>query len=103
MLACLVDCAMPLRFLEKETSRKNGGSTSCGDAGSGAAPAVWMVATGGLGVAGPRPARDLRLLRGEDAPLFLMSVGPLGDSRSIHILRWMHSRQLYRDLPTVTC
>ena len=55
MLACLVDCAMPLRFLEKETSRKNGGNTSCGDAGSGAAPAVWMVATGGLGGAGPRP------------------------------------------------
>ena len=46
----------------------------------------------------PALARDLRLLRGEDAPRFLTSVGPLGDSRSIHILRWMHGRQLCRDL-----
>ncbi|OEL20910.1 hypothetical protein BAE44_0018071 [Dichanthelium oligosanthes] len=34
----------------------------------------------------PAPARDLRLLRGDDASLFLMAVGPLGEGAAVSVV-----------------
>ncbi|CAL4957856.1 unnamed protein product [Urochloa decumbens] len=49
-------------------------------------PAAAAAATSAPQDPAKEPARDLRLLRGDDASLFLMAAGPLGDGAAVSVV-----------------
>lgn len=51
-----------------------------------AVPVPAAAAAGASGSPAAAPARDLRLLRGDDASLFLMAVGPLGHGAAVSVV-----------------